>query len=176
MELLKENHFAAKGVDSNKEMVEYCLSNGLDVVKDDIISYLKKNSEMFDCIIISQVIEHLNFEQLINLIELCKANLNDNGRIIIETPNPETVLVSSYTFYLDFSHIKPIPPIFLQYILVKNGFNVIETKYLHPFPESEKLLELVSDKHDLNNNFKKLNELLYGPRDYVVIASKEKGE
>lgn len=176
IELLVAHGFDASGVDSNPDMVKHCKLNNLSVIQDDIIHYLKSTNEKYDCIFISQVVEHMKINTLLEFVSLCHQKLNNNGLLIIETPNPETILVSSYTFYLDFTHTKPIPAIFLKYLLESKNFNVIDTLYLHPFPENEKLLELVSDNHQLNLNFKTLNKLIYGARDYAIIASKMEGD
>ncbi|WP_166241172.1 class I SAM-dependent methyltransferase [Paenibacillus turpanensis] len=173
MELLKENEIEALGVDSNSHMVEFCHSNSLNVIQDDIINFLAKTKQTFDCIFISQVVEHLKVRDLIKLIELAHNRLNVNGLLIIETPNPETILVSSYTFNLDYSHEKPLPPSLLGYLIESQNFDLLETLRFHPFPTEEMLPESVSDNHLINKNFQKLNQLLYGPRDYAVIARKK---
>jgi hypothetical protein len=41
--------------------------------------------------------------------------------LILETPNPENVLVSSLYFYLDPSHHHPLPPTLLEFILASRG-------------------------------------------------------
>lgn len=172
VELLSSNGYDVLGVDGNEDMVRYCKSRNLSVIQDDILDYLRKTEDVYDCIFISQVIEHLNMNQLLDLINLCKKRLAPSGLLIMETPNPETLLVSSYTFYLDHTHVRPIPSIVLQYILEKNNFEIVNTLYFHPFDNDEKLLELVSDNHDLNKNFQKLNNVIYGARDYGMIARK----
>lgn len=176
IEILNFEGIDVIGVDSNKDMAEYCKSKNLNVIHSDIFDFLGQTQEKFDCIFISQVVEHLPASKLIQLIGDCYKVLNDEGIIIIETPNPETILVSAYTFYLDTTHIKPIPSIYLKYLLNEANFNVIDILYLHPFPQEELLLEYVGENHEINLNFNKLNKLLYGPRDYSIIASKKVGE
>ncbi len=53
------------------------------------MSYLQNNGMKFDSIIATEVIEHLNDEQLTKTIKLIKNSLSDNGIAIFTTPNKE---------------------------------------------------------------------------------------
>src|SRR6056300_908740 len=53
--------------------------------KIDALSFLKKNTVLFDVIMIKQTIHFLKLSQISKLINLCKKNLNKNGKIIIST-------------------------------------------------------------------------------------------
>ena len=57
--------------------------------KIDALSFLKKNTILFDIIMIKQTIHFLKLSQINRLINLCKKNLNKNGKIIISTLDPE---------------------------------------------------------------------------------------
>ncbi len=56
--------------------------------KIDALSFLKKNRVLFDVIMIKQTIHFLKLSQISKLINLCKKNLNKNGKIIISTLDP----------------------------------------------------------------------------------------
>ena len=56
--------------------------------KIDALSFLKKNIILFDVIMIKQTIHFLKLSQISKLINLCKKNLNKNGKIIISTLDP----------------------------------------------------------------------------------------
>ena len=57
--------------------------------KIDALSFFKKNTVLFDVILIKQTIHFLKLSQINRLINLCKKNLNKNGKIIISTLDPE---------------------------------------------------------------------------------------
>ena len=100
--------------------------------------------------------------------------------VIFETPNPNSIVVSSTSFYLDLTHINPIHPETIQFLLDNCGIPESKIKFLSPFPE-ESLLDKISfpanqDVHEtieqINNNIDHLNQILYGFQDYAIIGKK----
>jgi len=187
--LLKENNVDAKGIDINENMVSYCQKNHLNVEKIDAISYLQSlENESLDGIFSSQVIEHLQPRELVDLIKLCYDKMI-YGNFVIETINP-LCLNAHINFYADFSHSKLIHPETLKFLLESAKFEDVQIKFLNQYPEKEKLDKLIMAKNDekenkntgdknieiINTNIDKLNSLLFGYQDYVVIARKLKKE
>jgi len=183
LELLRENGIGAFGVDTNKSMVQICLKKGLDVKLDDALSYLRSlNNEYLDGIFSAHLIEHLRPPDLIGLIRLAHAKLRSGAYFIAETPNPLSVMTATRTLYLDPSHVKLIHPETMRFLLESNGFEKIELQFLQPWPEEMKLSPLETSSttdptvvrflEGLNQNFAKLNDLLFGCQDYAVIARK----
>jgi len=181
LELLRENGIGAFGVDMNDSMVEICLKKGLNVKWDNAISYLRSLKDGYlDGIFSAHLIEHLRPSDLIELILLGHAKLRSGAHFIAETPNPLSVATSTQTFCLDPSHVKLIHPETIRFLLESNGFGKIEYRFLQPWPEEMKLSPLetssISDPavirllEGLNQNFAKLNDLLFGCQDYAVIA------
>jgi hypothetical protein len=77
---------------------------------------------------------------------------------------PENLIVGAYAFWLDPSHLRPIPSQTLAFLVESRGFASTEIRRLHPFPEDERTAPgEVPDR---------VAELLFGPRDYAVIARK----
>jgi len=182
LELLKEFRIGGKGVDIDSTMVDYCLSKGLKVEQEDAISYLENlEDKSLDGIFIDQVVEHLEPSYLINLLQLCFQKLNYGYYIFVETVNPLS-FVSLANFYIDMTHKKPIHPETLKFLLTSVGFRDLEIKFVSPVPE-EAILQKVSMNSDMekwtknyldtyNYNIEKLNNILYGAQDYVVISKK----
>lgn len=182
LSLLKDNNIGAKGIDVNADMVSYCQKNGLDVQKVDALSYLESlNNESLDGIFSAQVIEHIQSEQLINIIKLCHDKVRYGSYFVIETINPLCLSTFS-TFFADLSHIRPIHPHTIRFLLESVGFRDVQCKLLSPFPEASRLnkMEIDSSMRDkekvcietMNQNIEKLNSLLYGYQDYAIIAKK----
>ena len=84
--------------------------------------------------------------------------------LILETPNPKNLLVGSCNFYLDPTHLVPLPPERLRFAVESRGFVNAEIKPLHPVPDYA--------RPDTAGLPASLVELLYGPQDYAVIAWK----
>lgn len=165
LELLKDEGWDARGVDANELMLEECLARGLKVERGDVLGYLQQVPEAtLGAITSFHVVEHLPFERVILLIDEALRALRPNGILILETPNPDNLLVGASTFYLDPTHIRPIPSGTLRFVVEARGFCDAEVWNLHPMPESARLPE------DTGGVAGRLNELLCGPRDYAVIG------
>ncbi len=183
LELLKGSGIPAKGIDINAEMVAFCQSLGLEAEESDALTHLSAvDRGYYDGIFCAQVIEHLSWSELVTLIQLGYERLADGGKLVMETINPQSLSVFSGAFYLDPTHTKPVHPLTLQFACQAVGFPSVEIRYTSFYPDEMKLSEVdffrrtgdFSDKliNVLNNNVIQLNELLYGPQDYAVIAVK----
>lgn len=117
LELLSNRGVNAKGVDHDENMVVICQQRGFDVRHGDIFEFLKKiEDHSVDILSAFHVIEHISFELLQELMVQATRVLKPGGLIIFETPNPENISVATNSFYLDPTHIKPLPPGLLKFI------------------------------------------------------------
>jgi hypothetical protein len=128
----------------------------------------KQKAGSFNVVTGFHVVEHLRFDQLIDLLDECFRVLAPRGIAIFETPNPESVLVSSRSFYLDPTHNKPLPPKLFEFLLKARGFSSTEVLKLQPVPDTEHFVS--KNASDLAGAF---NALFYGSQDYGVIAGKK---
>ncbi|MBW1658931.1 MAG: class I SAM-dependent methyltransferase [Deltaproteobacteria bacterium] len=183
LELLKQEGIQARGIDINATMVDHCRNLGLEADEADALRFLSETETgAFDGIFCAQVIEHLSWEALLAFMKLSYEKLAEGGRLLMETINPQCLTTFSSTFYLDPTHTKPVHPLTLQFACKAIGFTTVDILYTSPFPDEMKLQEVdffrrtgdISDKlvNVLNNNVIQLNELLYGPQDYAVLAIK----
>jgi O-antigen chain-terminating methyltransferase len=181
LELLQDNGIIGRGIDIDENMVNFCISKGLNVEKIDAVSCLEKIADKsLDGILLDQIIEHLEPDYLIKMLRLCYDKLNFGYHILIETVNPLS-LISFVNFYLDMSHKKPIHPETLKFLMTYENFRDIEIKFYSPIPDDLRLkkVRIDGDKGDYhqslevyNYNIDMLNNLLYGPQDYIVIGKK----
>jgi 2-polyprenyl-3-methyl-5-hydroxy-6-metoxy-1,4-benzoquinol methylase len=161
IEILSEQGFQTSGIDINNAMVHQCQSLGLNAVLGDGIQFLRSLPNNSLAVVSSfHVIEHLPMQQFMALLDEVLRVLRPGGTIILETPNPENLIVGACNFYLDPSHRNPIPPPTAQFILENRGFTPVEIRRIHPMNEN----------HHLDNAF--LNSLLLGCQDYAVIGWK----
>jgi O-antigen chain-terminating methyltransferase len=163
LKLVEKNGCSAIGIDLNSAMIEDTKSRGYESHEVDALSYLLECKDgSLDVISGFHIVEHIPFDELIMIFQECYRVLTNNGVVIFETPNPENVTVGSNRFYLDPSHLKPIPPELLSYSLQFSGFRNIETNRLNPE---------ISTVKKLTNSFD-LDKKLFGPQDYSIIARK----
>ncbi|HMB44654.1 MAG TPA: methyltransferase domain-containing protein [Candidatus Methanoperedens sp.] len=183
LSLLKENGIGAKGVDINEDMVLYCKKNGLDVEKVEALSFLRSIADKsLDGIFSGQVIEHLQPEDLINLVKICHDKLKYGTYFIAETINPLCLSVFAKSFYMDMSHVKPVHPATIKFLLESVGFREVEFRFFSPHTEDSKLGKvMITDNMNgeekarievMNRNIDMLNELLFGYQDYAVVGKK----
>ena len=163
---LNEAGIAALGVDSNPVSVERCIANGLKVVREDAIAYLRYQApESLSVVSAFHVIEHLATESLIALLIEAHRVLVPGGLLLLETPNPDNVLVGATSFYLDPTHRHPIPAPLLRVMLEFSKFDVVESLALQP---NDEMCEFAQAEHWPPT----LLRLLAGPRDIGVVARK----
>jgi len=166
IKLLNTKGLKAQGVDQSEEMIRHCREQNLSVVHADALDYLSNLKEKSIGAISSfHVVEHLPFEILFRLLKEAYRVLSPGGILILETPNPENVLVGSHTFYHDFSHKNPVTPNSLQFLAEYHGFKDCEILRLNPYPESAKV-----PGNDLLTE--RVNGHLCGPQDYALIAKR----
>lgn len=181
LELLRERGIEGYGVDLNEEMVRRCQEKGLRVFQGDALQHLAGlPDDSLGGLFAAHLVEHLPPRTLLELLQTAWAKLQPGAYLILETPNPLCLWALVNYFYLDMSHIKPIHPQALTFLLEMHGFREVEVRYLHPVPEGVRMVLLPEGGGSewgemaalLNTNFGRLNDLLYGYADYAVIARK----
>jgi SAM-dependent methyltransferase len=123
LELLGELGFGATGVDLDDGMLAACRERGLDVHTADALAALRAQPDaslaLVSCF---HLVEHLPFDVVQQLIAESLRVLQPGGLLVMETPNPENLVVGSCAFYLDPSHVKPLPPKLLSFATEFAGF------------------------------------------------------
>jgi len=163
LELLKDNNILSQGIDLDEGMLEACHILDLNVQKGEGIAYLKaQKDESMSLITAFHVVEHISFEELQELTQEALRVLTPGGILIMETPNPENIKVATENFYLDPTHIKPIPSELLSFLT--NFYGYTRTKVLR-LQESKELIK----QENIN-----LVQVIEGASpDYAVIAQKK---
>jgi SAM-dependent methyltransferase len=165
LELLADHHLVASGVDSDPGMIERCRALGINVTLGDALTHLRGLPDRSVGAVTSfHMVEHMPFETVIALLDEALRVLRTGGLLIFETPNPQNVLVGSQTFWIDPTHLKPIPSQTLRFFVEARGFCDAEVWNLQPYPEAIRLPE---DPAGIGTRF---NDYFYGPQDYGIIA------
>ena len=163
LQLLQRNALIAYGVDSDTSMVEACRELNLEVHLGDAFEHLTAlPASSLGAITGFHIAEHLPFAVLVNLCAQALRALRPGGVLILETPNPENLLVGACYFYTDPTHQRPLPPDLLAFVAEYCGFAQVEIMRLHPFPQYDVSLA-DSDRPE---------RFIFGPQDYALIARK----
>lgn len=77
------------GVDFSEEQIELARSTvGIDEVYfANAIEWLTESDERYDCIVLIDVLEHLELPALVTLGDMLDRHLNPGGRVIVQVPN-----------------------------------------------------------------------------------------
>lgn len=175
LELMKENGINAVGIECYKPFVELCKKKGLKVEEKDALDWLSKcEDDSISGIYMGQVVEHLSFDYLVAFIRMAYKKLKKESYFILETPNPQT-LSTFCNFYIDNGHNKPVHFLTLKYLFENSGYCSVE-RYDNPvslYPYALPVLEGEEKNIQLiNEGFNQMNNLLFGYRDYTLIAKK----
>jgi SAM-dependent methyltransferase len=123
LELLTEHGFDAWGVDLDEGMLAACRERGLKVQTQDALGSLRAQADASLAIISAfHLVEHIPFDDVQELIAQALRALQPGGLLIMETPNPENLVVATSGFYMDPSHLRPIPPMLLEFVVGFAGF------------------------------------------------------
>ena len=132
LELLAESGFDAQGVDLDDGMLTACHERGLNVASSDAVAALNTLPNESQLVVSGfHIAEHLPFSVLQTLVKEALRVLKPGGLLILETPNPENIVVGSCNFYLDPTHQRPIPPQLLAFLTEHYGFARTKILRLH---------------------------------------------
>lgn len=162
LELMQENAMDVQGIDLDQGMLDVARERGLKVIHGDAIKSLQSLSDESQMLVSGfHLAEHLPFEVLQVLIQESLRVLKPGGLMILETPNPENIVVGTANFYLDPTHQQPIPSQLLSFLVEYSGFDKV------------KILRLQERVGLASNAALSLLDVLSGVSpDYAVVAQK----
>lgn len=175
--LLATRGVDARGVDADGDAVERARSRGLDVDQGDALEVLAAAGPgSLGGLVLVQVVEHLTAQQLVELVALAADKLRPGGLLVAETVNPASLYVYGHALYLDPTHTTPIHPAYLRFLCEEAGFASVDVQHRSHPPVDEHLQPVEGADPALvdgvNRTIARLNDLLYGPQDYAVLATR----
>jgi SAM-dependent methyltransferase len=183
LDLLAARGIRARGIDLNPEMVEVCKANGLDVACADAAGYLAALPDgALGGIFAAQVVEHLEPGYLLRVLELAFAKLAPGGRLVLETLNPACWVAFFDSYIRDITHVWPLHPETLKYLVMASGFADARIEYRSPVSREDRLQPValpdnapaaLADITDtFNANVEKLNARMFTHLDYAIVAAR----
>ena len=165
LQLLASEGIKAEGLDRNRVFVDECRRAGLTVTQADALTHLRSlPSESLNAITSFHLVEHLPFEILIYMLDELARVLKRGGMLILETPNPENLLVGGCNFYADPTHRNPIPSQTLQFLVESRGFHNTRILKLRPWNGAR-----IEGDSEIIRRF---NDMFYCAPDYGIIATR----
>ncbi len=164
--LLRAAGVEARGIDADADMVAYARGDGLEVEQADLLEYLEGlDAGSLGAIFMGQVVEHLPASTLVRALWLAAAKLRPGGVLIAETINPLSP-IALRNYFADLTHAQPLVPETLELLARQSGVAQTEIRFLNE--PAERLTE--PDDPVIAANVRRLNELLFAPLDYALVA------
>ncbi|MDM9652747.1 methyltransferase domain-containing protein [Pseudomonas wenzhouensis] len=162
LQLLQNNGVQARGVDLDEGMLQACHELNLQAEQGDAIAALQALPDNSLSVVSGfHIVEHIEFSQVQQIAEEALRVLKPGGLLILETPNAENLVVGTHNFYLDPTHIRPVPHILLAFVTELSGF------------ARNKVLRLQEDPAIYQMQRPGLIQVLAGVSpDYAVVAQK----
>jgi O-antigen chain-terminating methyltransferase len=186
LDLFRQHGIGARGIDTNDEMVEVCRARGLQAERADAAGYLDAQPDAsLGGLIAIQVVEHLEPGYLMRLIETAAHKLRPGGLLVLETINPACWVAFFESYIRDLTHVRPLHPDTLRYLVQTSGFSQVDIQFRAPVAEADRLqgvrlpapppgqeheATLVDLVDAVNAHADKLNARLFTFMDYAVIA------
>jgi 2-polyprenyl-3-methyl-5-hydroxy-6-metoxy-1,4-benzoquinol methylase len=179
LELLASGGADVVGVEIDPGMVSEARSRGLTVHQQDAVSYLTTcKPESLGSVFSAHVAEHIPFPALLKVIHASLRALRPGGVFVAETPNPTSLIVPSNSFILDPTHLRPIHPSLFAFACETAGFRDVRLQFYAP-ATGYQLSRFEDDGSEgttlLNAAVDRLNDVLFGPQEYAIVATKAVG-
>jgi SAM-dependent methyltransferase len=181
LDLLKARGVSARGLDLNHEMVEVCRARGLDVAESDVVSYLDGLPDgSLGGLFAAQVVEHLQPPYLLRFLEVAYHKLRPGAPIVLETLNPACWTAFFDSFIRDITHVWPLHPETLRYLVLASGFSAARIEFRSPVAPQDRLQAIAIDAASpaadfaeaFNANVEKLNARMFSFLDYAIIGGR----
>ncbi len=179
--LLTEAGISSYGVDRHPGMVARSIEKGLDVRHGEALDHLASvDKGSLGGVFSAQMVEHLETRDVPGLFDLAADALAPDGKLVIETINPESLVVFASAFYVDLGHLRPLHPLTLRFLAEKSGFRDVRVEY-YSLPSDEARPATVPETGNtivdevvaaVNENFRRFDQIVFGPQDYAVIATR----
>ena len=188
LDLFREQGVDARGIDVNDDMVAACRARGLVADRADALTYLSAQPDgSLGGLVAIQVVEHLEPPYQMRLIETAHHKLAPGAPLVLETINAACWAAFFDSYIRDFTHVRPLHPETLRYLVQASGFTRAEIQFRSEFaphdrlrtvsmpgaaPETPEQAAIAELSEALNAHAERLNAQLFTHRDFAVIARK----
>ncbi len=169
LKVVQANGISAIGVDSNAVCVAECKEENLEVIQSDLLDFLNKQPDKsVGTYTLFQVLEHLPFPILVEVLREMRRTLVLGGRVIAEVPNAKNLRVSAGTFWIDPTHQRPLFPELLLFLASEVGFSHTDGHYTNNLSPAYDLSGL---PEGATNALQSVIDAVDGPADFALIAT-----
>ena len=172
LQILRSEGIEARGVDVDPAMVAACKDLGLAVTEAEALAELRGSRPGSQGAVAAiHLFEHLPAPTWMSVMAEAQRVLRPGGVLVVECPNPSSLRVGGDLFWIDPTHRAPVHPDAVAFVARAVGLEVVETRFLRPFPADQSLVR-DGQPEAVRELAVRLDEWLSGPRDFVVVARK----
>ena len=125
-ELRTRGYDKIRGIDVEDEAVAHGNSIGLEIVKiRSVQEYAKESMGVYDLIVMSHILEHIEKKNIIPTLESVRSMLSAKGWLVLMVPNAQSN-TGCYWAYEDFTHHTIFTSGSITYVLKMAGFREIQ--------------------------------------------------
>ncbi len=124
----------------------------------------------------AQVVEHLHPDAVYDMLGTLNRTMKSGSPLVIETLNPLSVFGYHHLFFKDPTHVFPVHPDTLVFMLRYSGFQDVQAQMITPVHGPQKLPEPKTEDFSpaafehLKMLTGRLNQLLYDSLEYYVVG------
>lgn len=177
--LLASRGVTATGVDMDPEMVASCRARGLTVHCADAVAYVEEQpNETMGGVFMGHLVEHLTSEELVALFDVLGRKCAPGAPLVVETIDPESLLVLKRSLWLDPTHVRLVHREALQFLAHSAGFSVRAVEHTEPVDAEQQLPQLELPGVDAaavaayNDAVGRANAHIFGSVGYVIVAER----
>ena len=131
----------------------------------------------------AQVIEHLPPADWQRFVELAAAKLEQGGRLVVETINPESLYAMARAYVIDPTHIRPVHSELLSFLARRAGLHPVEVEFQSPVPDDERPAgveffrrppseDFTEELAAVKEAFVRLDRICCAPQEYTLQAAR----
>jgi SAM-dependent methyltransferase len=175
LELLRGRGVECAGFEEDPELAAECARRGLPVERGDGVRGLEARPEgSLGGLVATQFVERSSPERVRALMALAGRRLRPGGRLVIEAGNPGSLWTLVRLLQLGG---RPVAADYLELLARQAGFDRVELlpgedgaeDRLEPLPADGQAAGALDA---YNRNVERLNRSLFGPRTYVLVATR----
>jgi SAM-dependent methyltransferase len=176
VEALTELGVGATGVEPDAELAAVAEAHGVSVLVEDPLAVLAAADDAsLGAVAALGLVERLTAQELVELVALAAEKVRAGGRVVVEAGNPESLLTLTRRLPLAPPGAHAVHPAYLTFLFREAGFGDVQVHWRSPASDEELLDELPELPEGevakvVNENARRVNQLLFAPRGYVLVA------